>query len=206
MSKNQAAIRESVTFRVDAVGGPAPTNAHWEFGDGRHADGLTTSHAWTLPGTYQVSVRATFADGQTTTVSVAVVVRVAVPTVPVPRYTLTVQVQGAGTVTGGGILCPPVCTVTAVSGTAVTLTARAAAGAHLSAWGGACSGTATTCTVVLAGGRSVSAKFSANLAAPVQLSPADGTLPPGTSKVEQDRRLVVRPKLDELAGTAPGNP
>ncbi len=59
-----AAIGDAVTFRA-ATDGPAVTTATWTFDDGGTASGARTTHAWTNPGRFAVTVNATLADGQT---------------------------------------------------------------------------------------------------------------------------------------------
>ena len=77
--------------------------------------------------------------------------------------TLTVTREGDGTVSSdrGAIACGSTCAADYGDGTAVTLTAAAAAGSAFTGWGGACSGTATTCTVTMSAARTVSATFTA---------------------------------------------
>ena len=78
-------------------------------------------------------------------------------------FVLTVTTQGPGTVlsTPAGIGCGPNATCPAVfsPGTAVTLTAVAAAGATFSGWSGACAGT-TACTVTMSAARAATATFT----------------------------------------------
>ncbi len=73
-------------------------------------------------------------------------------------YTLTVTSGGAGT---GAVAVSPQ-QASYAYGSTVTLTANAAGGSALSAWGGACSATAatnTSCTVTITGNTTVSATF-----------------------------------------------
>jgi hypothetical protein len=74
---------------------------------------------------------------------------------------LTVAVSGNGTVTSNpaGINCGADCSETVVTGTAVTLTATAAAGHRFVGWSGACSGSNTTCTVTVSAATSAQASF-----------------------------------------------
>ena len=76
-------------------------------------------------------------------------------------YTLDVTVNGSGSVTSatGPLDCASSCNVTVAENTAVTLTAVAATGFTLQAWGGACSGSAPTCTVTMDAARGVVATF-----------------------------------------------
>ena len=75
-------------------------------------------------------------------------------------YDLTVTTTGSGTVTSApaGIACGADCTETYANGTAVTLTATAAAGYVFGGWSGACSGTGP-CTVTMDAAQSVGATF-----------------------------------------------
>jgi len=73
--------------------------------------------------------------------------------------TLTVTKTGPGTVSGAGLNCPGSCTA-GVAGTAVTLTAKPAAGASFTGWSGACTG-AGSCTVTVDRDTTVSATFKA---------------------------------------------
>jgi Divergent InlB B-repeat domain len=79
--------------------------------------------------------------------------------------TLSVAVTGPGTVTStpAGINCGSDCSEKYMSGTAVTLSAKPATGAHFLGWtGGGCTGTGTTgttCSITLKAGTSVSAVF-----------------------------------------------
>ena len=75
-------------------------------------------------------------------------------------YDLTVTTTGSGTVTSApaGITCGADCTETYANGTAVTLTATAAAGSVFGGWSGACSGTGP-CTVTMDAAQSVGATF-----------------------------------------------
>ncbi|HYD40222.1 MAG TPA: glycoside hydrolase family 11 protein [Anaeromyxobacter sp.] len=81
-------------------------------------------------------------------------------------YPLTVSRSGNGTVSGGGISCGTSCSASYESGTTVTLTATAAAGATFSGWGGTCTGTSATCIVSMTAARTVTATFSGGGADP----------------------------------------
>jgi endoglucanase len=84
-------------------------------------------------------------------------------TTPPPTFALTVGKAGtgSGTVTSSppGISCGSDCGESYASGTAVTLTAAAAAGSTFGGWGGACSGTGS-CSVTMTAARSVTATFN----------------------------------------------
>src|SRR6266446_1462783 len=85
---------------------------------------------------------------------------------PPTSYTLTVTLAGTstGTVTSSpaGISCSPTCSASFTSGTVVTLTAKAASGAYLASWSGACSGHNSTCKVTMNAAKSVTATFNVN--------------------------------------------
>jgi hypothetical protein len=151
-TRNPLLDADVVLQAVGPNGKAQPTGARWNFGDGQAADGTRVNHSWTAARTFQVSVRATFADGQTAVASLPI--RVA----GLPR--LTVQQPTNGTVTGpGGIDCPTSCTATFGPGQNVTLTANPGGGFGFLGWGGACRGTNRTCTLAMAADRTVSALF-----------------------------------------------
>src|SRR5262249_23066099 len=133
--------------------GPAPSAARWSFGDGNTANDVLTNHQWNAVGTYQVNVTATFPDGRTTVASLAIQV--------VNRPRLTVRVATGGTVTGGGIACPPTCSITVDPGRTVGLTAQPAQpGYTFARWQGGCTGTTPACTVTVTTDTTVSAEFT----------------------------------------------
>ena len=74
---------------------------------------------------------------------------------------LTLPGTGTGSVTSSpaGINCPSTCSVNYVSGTIVTLTAKANPGSIFFGWGGACTGKGT-CSVTMNTAMSVKAKFT----------------------------------------------
>lgn len=77
--------------------------------------------------------------------------------------TVSVSVVGSGTVTSvSGINCGSTCSTNIPVNTGITLTANAAAGHVLQAWGGACAGvTGNSCTVAVTQTVSVTATFVA---------------------------------------------
>ncbi len=82
---------------------------------------------------------------------------------PLPNYSLAVSTSGNGSVTSSpaGIRCGTACSKAFISGTAVTLTAEATAGAIFSGWSG-CTAFATRptqCQVILNGKKAVAAAF-----------------------------------------------
>jgi uncharacterized repeat protein (TIGR02543 family) len=83
------------------------------------------------------------------------------PIITPPQYTLAVVKggTGTGTVTGGGIACGATCSASYVSGTAVTLTATADAGATFASWTGCDSTAGATCSVTVTADRTVTAIF-----------------------------------------------
>lgn len=66
---------------------------------------------------------------------------------------------GAGTVTGNGINCGAICSVSLNYGTAVSLTAAPAGGSVFTGWSGACSGT-SICDVTMDAAKGVTATFA----------------------------------------------
>jgi uncharacterized repeat protein (TIGR02543 family) len=77
------------------------------------------------------------------------------------KSTLTAEIaSGSGSVDGGDIACPSICSGLEWPGDTVTLTATPAAGFVFSGWsGGGCTGTGT-CTVTMNGDQSVTAQFA----------------------------------------------
>jgi hypothetical protein len=79
-----------------------------------------------------------------------------------PGHTLTVAIAGSGhgTVTGSSLSCPGTCSKLYADGTAVTLSATAAAGSSFTGWsGGGCSGTGT-CSIKVGADQTVTATFT----------------------------------------------
>ena len=80
-----------------------------------------------------------------------------------PTFVLSVTTtgMGTGTVTSSptGIDCGATCSASFASGTAVTLTARPAAGSAFTGWSGGCSGTGT-CVVMLSAATTMTATFT----------------------------------------------
>jgi hypothetical protein len=82
------------------------------------------------------------------------------------KHTLSVSLAGSatGSVSGGGIECPTVCSTAEFDGDTVTLTAAPGADATFAGWsGGGCSGTGT-CTVTMNSDQSVTATFAPSTA------------------------------------------
>ena len=177
VTKSTAMVGEDVTLKVAANGARQPVDARWTLGDGQTRTGTSVTHRWAAPQTYQVSVRATFANGRTATASLPI-------QITARRPTLTLSVPGTGgTVSGAGITCPPACSTTTAPGQSVTLTAKAANGFVLAGWnGGGCAGTGGSCTVAMNGDTTVTATFQKGttpppgLGTPILVSPADGAV------------------------------
>jgi hypothetical protein len=103
---------------------------------------------------------------------------------PSARLTVTRAGTGSGTVTSAppGIACGTDCSEAYASGSAVTLSAVAAAGSTFAGWsGGGCSGTAS-CRVTMAGDTTVTATFATGLSLTF-LAPAGGSTVSGTTTV-----------------------
>jgi hypothetical protein len=104
-------------------------------------------------------------------------------------FALTVSKAGTaaslGTVSSApaGISCGSDCSESYASGTSVTLTASAPAGAVFAGWGGACSGTASSCVVTMSAARAVTATFNTAPAATYQFSATGYTVTEGTPSV-----------------------
>jgi outer membrane protein assembly factor BamB len=155
VSNHQPDVGEEVTIRATAESGPDPVGALWDFGDGAGSNDVRTSHRWTTPNVYSISVRATLANGKT-----------AVATLPInvgapAKKSLLVQTSGLGIVSSqpAGISCPPTCYAIFDVGHAVTLTAQPDAGFNFIAWDGDCAGADLTCTVVMDTTRTASGRF-----------------------------------------------
>jgi uncharacterized protein (TIGR03437 family) len=89
-------------------------------------------------------------------------ITIAAPT----SFTLTVNVSSTGAAGGTvssfptSISCPPNCTASFPTETAVTLMTAPNPGSTFAAWSGACSGTGMTCTVTMSSNRAVTATFN----------------------------------------------
>jgi hypothetical protein len=123
--------------------------------------------------------------------------------------TLTVALAGtgAGTVTGPGIACPGDCAQGYVNNAAVALSATPAAGSSFAGWSGACSGAASACTMTMSGGKSVTARFTADPAAgggepgaPASGAPAGGADPGAPARPPECTIRGTR-RSDLLRGT-----
>lgn len=123
---------------------------------------------------------------------------------------LTVVVKGSGTVTGvpGGISCPKACRAQLKAGTAVKLTAKAAAGWTFAGWSGACKGKAATCRVRLTASARALATF-VRAAQPAGFTPAviagtwDGTWKNQTFGSSGPAKFVVQqPSASSFTFTA----
>lgn len=89
-----------------------------------------------------------------------------------PSYQVSVAVAGSGTVVSapGGIACGAECSGSFKSGSTVTLTAQAAAGAGFVGWGGGCSGAAPTCELTLSTALAVTASFTGATGVPLAVA------------------------------------
>ncbi|SMC59665.1 InlB B-repeat-containing protein [Kibdelosporangium aridum] len=155
MSTTTPTANQTVTLRVNNLNGDQPVSAQWTFGDGGTGGGTTTTHRWATAGSYMITVVATLPDGRQAPTSVTVNV-FAVPTV---RLAVSIP-GGGGSVSGGGIDCPPTCSVDLQPNTQVTLTARPDATHQLGSWGGACSGSSgASCDVTVDTAKNVTYTF-----------------------------------------------
>jgi Fe-S cluster biogenesis protein NfuA len=207
MSDTSPTAGDLITLQVTNTSGPAPTAAHWTFGDGQESDGVTTSHKWTT-GTYLIAVVATMPDGRQSTTSVTIAVT------DKPTVTLNVSIPGGGgTISGGGINCPVVCSLAVEPGTQLTLTAAPDA-THLPGnWGGACAGTQARCDLTLDTGKNITYTFTSPVPR-VTLrvaGPTGGTVTgtgigcPATCTVTVDKgtpvRLTANPNQNQTFGS-----
>ncbi len=178
--------------------GTQPTAATWTFGDGQTGNGVQTSHQWAAARTYQVTVTATFPDGQTAVASEGIQVTA------LPQLTVTAPANG--TVSGGGISCPGTCTATYSPGQGVTLNATPNSGFVFTGWGGNCGGKGT-CSLTMDGNKNVSATFGAQHTLTVSVSGGGsvgggGINCPGTCSVTVDPGTSIT--LQANAGSGNG--
>jgi hypothetical protein len=119
---------------------------------------------------------------------------------PLTGYGVNVAVvgTGSGTVTGGGISCPGICSQTYALGIHVSLSAMPAIGSRFAGWTGACSGTAM-CDLVATSNEAVAATFSKNPPR-CSLTPSGETVLLRKSQHGQTRK--ARPASGTLAVTA----
>ncbi len=95
-----------------------------------------------------------------------------------PTVTLKVVLNGSGvgTVTGGGIACPDVCSVSVPQTTSITLIATPV-GSTFGGWSGGCSGTSTMCTVTMSADQTVTATFAGTTTMPITTITTTTTTP-----------------------------
>jgi hypothetical protein len=198
VSKATPTADEPITLQVNDTGGtiPAEASVDWTFGDNETGSGITTSHQWATAreNPYLVTVRITYPDNRIATTSTNITVR------PKPTFTLTVTIPGGGgTVSGGGINCPPTCSAAIDVDTVVTLIAQPDTAHQQGTWGGACSGASVSCDVTMNAAKSVSYTFGV----PVRrvtlgvAAPGGGTITgggincPGACSVTVDQGTVI---------------
>ena len=101
-------------------------------------------------------------------------------TPPASQFTLTVSKSGTGTgtVTATGISCGTDCSEAYNAGTAVSLTATAAASSTFTGWTGACTGTVSPCTVTMNAAASVTAAFALKTYTITASAGANGSISP----------------------------
>jgi PKD domain/Divergent InlB B-repeat domain len=152
VNNSNPVVGTAVTLR--AIGSATVLAARWTFGDGQVGAGATTTHAWSAPQTYRVSVQATFPGGQTAMASVDVRVGP-----PLPKYSVALRLDPGCCIDSSAGICPPACTVYASAGQSVTITARAGAGLVFDGWTGDCAGKPAKCTLVMNGNKFAYAKM-----------------------------------------------
>ena len=138
----QSDVREgpvplTVKFNAQA---PGVFDYSWDFGDGGTSTQVNPSHTFTVPGVYQVTVRASngaLVDTCTRTVTALAVTRRS-------RSPWPLAGTGTGTRERARDRVPPATAARATRpGTVVTLTATPTGGSSFSGWSGDCSGTAS---------------------------------------------------------------
>jgi PKD repeat protein len=70
ISPSAAATHATVSFSAEASDPDGTISSYvWHFGDGGEAEGASAAHAYSSPGTYEVTLRVTDSGGQSTTVA-----------------------------------------------------------------------------------------------------------------------------------------
>jgi PKD repeat protein len=153
-----------VNCQVDVREGPVPLTVNfsaqasgsfdylWDFGDGGTSTQVSPSHTFTVPGAYQVTVRAS--NGAL----VATCTRTVTAQPATTDFPLTVRFAGAGTGTVSGLACTAPCTASYASNAMVVLSATPTGGSSFAGWSGDCSG--IVCTVTMDGPHDVTATFN----------------------------------------------
>jgi hypothetical protein len=186
-------VGRQVTLGVSTKTGQQPTDGQWTFGDGSTGNGVNVRHTWQSIGTFQVSVDATFPDGQVVRAFTQVSVR------GLRTVTVSASVSGDGFIRmgpSGSPLCPPTCSRDFTEGTVVKLLAIEGNLTNLDSWGGACAGSNDTCNLTVpADPVQVSASYSpgVDLALTSQRSdiPGDAGVGGGRIDVSDGRSCVV---------------
>jgi len=143
---NQQQVGNGAIFKVDAAGTGTVLYSFTGQGDGESPTaGLIMDSAGNLYGTTTTTVFNLNPTG----------------TPAVYPLTATLAGTGSGTVTANppDISCPGLCSASIATGTAVTLTATAAAGSTFAGWSGACSGMGT-CSVIMNSAMIATSTFS----------------------------------------------
>jgi hypothetical protein len=68
-SRVSAGTNDPVTFTCEVIGGFAPYNYYWDFGDGNTSVEKAPSHAYKSSGTYTIMLRVTDDKGYTNTLT-----------------------------------------------------------------------------------------------------------------------------------------
>ncbi|MEJ6476415.1 immune inhibitor A domain-containing protein [Pseudoalteromonas piscicida] len=94
------AVGQGFIFSADVIGGKAPYELEWNFGDGNTAATMSAEHVYTLSGNYTVTVTVTDAENNTASASTTVSVEVPL-TLEASASTTNLQASFVATASGG---------------------------------------------------------------------------------------------------------